>query len=148
MAKFSEIEKFLKEKKIKFQVINLPGIAISVADVIRLSNGQVKPEEIVKTLIVKDKSGNFIACLLKGGDRLKKEVMERLATKEEILQIARVEIGAVCPILLRIPMLIDKKAAQQKRVNMGSGDHLKGLEMDFADLLRVLSDYKIEEISI
>ena len=148
MAKFREIEKFLKEKKIKFQVIDLPGVAISVADVIRLSNGQVKPEEIVKTLIVKDKAGNFVACLLKGEDRLKREVMERLATKEEILEIARVEIGAVCPILLGIPILIDNKATQLKRVNMGSGNHLKGLEMDFGDLIKVLPEYTIGEISI
>lgn len=154
MAKFENIEKYLQEKGIDFKVIDLPETAVSVADVIRLSNGQVKEEEIIKTLIVKTKKGKpacrqagFVGCILKGGDRLKINIMDRLATKEEVLQIAGVEFGAVCPILLSIPIVIDEKVTKLKRVNMGSGDHLKGLEMDFGDLLKCLSDFKIKEIS-
>lgn len=148
MTKFIDIEQLLKEKGIEFKLINLPEVAISMADVIRLSGGQIKKEEIVKTLIVKNKAGNFIACLLKGGDRLKKEVIDKLASPDQVLQIAGVEIGAVCPILLGIPILIDKKVSKLTRVNMGSGDHLKGLEMNFGDLLKILPEYTIEEISI
>lgn len=148
MAKFIEIEKYLQEKGIDHKVIDLPSTAISVADVVRLSGGQIKEEEIVKTLIVKNREGNLVGCVLKGVDKLKREVMDRLATKEEVLQIARVEFGAVCPILLGIPVVIDSKVAQFSRVNMGSGDHLKGLEMDFGDLLKILPDFRIEEISI
>lgn len=148
MAKFGEIEKYLKEKGIDYKVIDLPGIAVSVADVVRLSHGQVKEEEIIKTLIGKTKNGNFVGYVLRGGDRLKKEVMERLATQDEVLQIAGVEFGAVCPILLEILILIDKKVTGLKRVNMGSGDHLKGLEMNFGDLLKALPQYTIGEISV
>ncbi len=57
MAKFSEIRKFLKENKIPFVTIELPDVAVSVDDVVRLSGGKVKEEEIVKTLIGKDKGG-------------------------------------------------------------------------------------------
>lgn len=148
MAKFTEIEKFLKDQKIDYKIIDLPSVAISVDDVIRLSGGQVKDEEIIKTLIVKTKKGEFAACVLRGRDKLKREVVGRLATEEEVLRIAGVEFGAVCPILLGIPVIIDQKVTKLKRVNMSSGDHLKGLEMDFGSLLQVLSDFRIEEIFI
>lgn len=148
MAKFDQIEDYLQQKGIKYKVIDLPGTAVSVEDVVRLSNGQVREEEIIKTLIVKNKAGEFVGCVLQGKDRLKREVMDRLATKEEVLQIAGVGVGAVCPVLLGIPLLIDTKVAKLKKVNMGSGDHLKGLEMEFEGLLKSLEDFRIEEISI
>ena len=148
MAKFDEIENYLKQKGVEYKVIDLPDTTVSVEDVVRLSGGQVKEEEIIKTLIVKTKTGDFVGRILQGKDRLKREVMDRLATKEEVLQIAGVEVGAVCPILLGIPMIIDKKVANLARVNMGSGDHLKGLEINLPDLLKVLDDFRIEEISL
>lgn len=146
MARFIDIEKYLEEKGIEYKVIDLPEIAVSVADVVRLSGGRIKEEEIIKTLIIKTIKGTFLGCILRGQDKLKRDIMDRLATKDEVLQITGVEIGAVCPILLDIPILIDKKATKLQKVNMGSGDHLKGLEMNFRDLLKLLTNYKIEEI--
>lgn len=147
MAKFADIEKFLKERGVEYEVINLPDTAISVDDVVRLSGGQVKEEEIIKTLIAKGRNGQFTAFVLPGKNRLRGELIERLAAKEEVLQIAGVDFGAVCPISLGISVVVDKKVAELKRVNMGSGDHLKGLEMNLPDLLKVLDDFRIEEIS-
>lgn len=159
MAKFEVIKQLLDKQKISYEVIDLPDRAISVEDVIRLTGGKVKREEMIKTLIVKTKQGNFLACVLRGEDRLNinKNLndrlmfclqLDKLATREEVEGMAGVKIGAICPILIGIPVVIDKKVSNLKRVNMGSGDHLKGLEMDFEDLLRVLSDYTIKEISV
>lgn len=148
MAKFIDIEKYLQGKGIDFKVIDLSAVAISVADVVRLSGGQIREEEIIKTLVVKTRANQFIGCILRGSDRMKKEIYKRLATQDEVMKIAGVDFGAVCPILLGIPILIDARVAQLKRVNMGSGNHLKGLEMNFEDLLQCLPGYKIEEISI
>ncbi len=147
MARFEDINKFLEGKGIDFEVIKLSGIARSVEDVLKLTNGRVNRDEVIKTLIVKDRDGNFIGCVLQGGDRLKDNAFERLATKDEVLQVAGVEFGAVCPILLGTPIVIDKKVMNLKRVNMGSGDLLKGIEMNFQDLLSILPDYKIKEIT-
>lgn len=150
MAKFEVIESFLKQNNVEFKVIDLSGKAVSVEDVMRSSNGSVKREEIIKTLIVKTTGGDFIACVLKGGDRLDFDSVgvERLATKEEVEKVTGVEIGAVCPILIGIPVVIDKKVTGLSKVNMGSGDHLKGLEMNLPDLLKVLPEATIESISI
>ena len=64
MAKFDQIKNYLQQKGIEYKIIDLPDAAISVEDVVRLSNGQVREEEIIKTLIVKTKEGKFIACVL------------------------------------------------------------------------------------
>lgn len=149
MAKFAEIIDYLEEKGIPFKVINLPETAVSVEDVIRLSNGQVRPEEIIKTLIFKTNSGEFKACIIKGKDKVnvnKLKDFNGLATKDEVIQISGVEIGAMCPILLGVHIIIDQNVTNLKRVNMGSGDHLKGLEMDLKDLLKAISNFSIEEI--
>lgn len=159
MAKFNKIEKLLKDKGIDFKVINFPSVAVSMEDVMRLAGHQVKREEIIKALIVKLKCGDFVACIIKGENKLDKNVLlsdgnhidqsiSRLATKEEILEIAGVEIGAVCPILLDIPIIFDEKVMSFSRVNLGSGDLLKGLEMNFTDLISLLPNYKVSQIAI
>ncbi len=152
MAKYSEIEEFLNKKGLNFKVINLPEVAVSFADVVRLSNGQIKIEEIIKTLLFKIEDG-FIAAVLEGPKRADMEKLknlvnvQRLATKDEVKEVVGVDPGAVCPILIGVLVIIDQDVAQLERVNMGSGDHLKGLEMNFTDLLQVLPEYRIEKIS-
>ncbi len=159
MAKFNQIEKLLKDKGIDFKVINFPGVVVSVEDVMRVAGDQIKREEITKSLIVKLKCGDFVDCILKGDDRLDKNVLlsdgrhtdqpvARLATKEEVLEVAGVEIGAVCPILLDIPVIFDEKVMSLTRINLGSGDLLKGLEMNFADLISLVTNYKINKIAV
>ena len=149
MANFIQIKQLLEKEGLKFKAINLPSAAFTVEDVVRLSGGEVNPQEIVKTLIVKTKSGQFVACVLKGKDRLdkKKLAFYRLATSKEVLQIAQVEVGAVCPILIGIPIIIDEKVRSQKRVNMGSGDLHKGLELHLADLLTLLPNHRFQHLA-
>ncbi len=71
------------------------------------------------------------------------ENFDRFANSEEVLEVTGVKPGAVCPILLRVPILVDKKVMQLKRINIGSGDHLKGIEMDLKDFLEALKEYKV-----
>lgn len=147
MAKFEQIKNFLDQKNITYKIINLPEVAVSVEDVARLSKGQIKEEEIAKTLIVKLKNNHqLVGCVLPGKARLKGDLIERLATKQEVLQISNVDFGAVCPILLTVPILIDESLTEFENINLGSGDHLKGLELKFQDLLKVLTDYRIEKL--
>jgi prolyl-tRNA editing enzyme YbaK/EbsC (Cys-tRNA(Pro) deacylase) len=60
----------------------------------------------------------------------------RLATQDEIKQETGLEIGAVCPLFLDLPMLIDKRVLSRKKVNFGSGDHMFGIEMNPRDILK------------
>lgn len=81
MATFPQIQSLLEEKGVSFKVIDLPAVARSVEDVVRLSSGQVNEQEIIKTLIAKTKDGQFVGYVLRGKDRIKDGYMERLATK-------------------------------------------------------------------
>src|SRR3990167_6645853 len=177
MANLGKIEKYLKDKKINHKISDLGGEVYKVEDVIKVG---VNPDEILKTLIVRVESSKesdrqnmrrsfkkvqFIALVVRGKDRVDFKKVRRLfgpstsfrvkcelAKPEEVQKVAGVPVGAVCPILLGIPIYIDKKVFQTflrssnksaglknamglRHVNMGSGDLTKELEMEFKDLL-------------
>jgi len=131
------------------------------------------------------KKVQFIALVVQGKDRVDFKRVRRLfgpstsvrlrslqalrvkcelAKPEEVKKVAGVQVGAVCPILLGIPIYIDKKVFQTflrssnksaglkramglRHVNMGSGDLTKELEMDFSDLLDAIREYKVMELA-
>ncbi len=150
MANLFQIEKYLKKKNIKYKVVDLGGEVFTVHDVI--SSG-VKEDDVVKTLIVKTNEG-FVALAIRGSDRVDFKKVRRLfgskselAKPEEVKKVAGVPVGAVCPILLDIPVYIDSEAMSLKHVNMGSGDLTKELEMDFSDLLLAIGKYETADLT-
>ena len=151
--KLKKIINKLKEKNIQFQLIQLKDRAMTVEDVVKFSDGKLNPKEICKTLILKNQENNSYAVFTLGNDRVDFEKVRkrfdssklRLATPEEIKQQTGLEIGAVCPLFLDLPMLIDRKVFSRKKVNFGSGDHLFGIEMNPKDILKCV-DAKISDI--
>lgn len=150
MANLKQIEKYLQQQKLPFKVIDLALEAFTVADVVEAG---IKPDEVVKTLIVRASDGFFTALALRGNDRLDfKKVRKLLGSKtelarqEEVLKIVEVPIGAVCPIKIGIPVYFDTKVLELKNVHMGSGDLMHGLEMRLADLLKAVDNYQIVEL--
>ena len=158
MANLAQIEKYLKNKKINHKISDLGGEVYKVEDVIKVG---VNPDEILKTLIVKSniKEGlefknKYFALVLRGKDRVDFKKVRRLfggksdlAKPEEVKKVAGVPVGAACPILLDIPIYIDKNVMGLKHVNMGSGDLTRELEMDFSDLLDAIREYKVIELA-
>ena len=57
-----------------------------------------------------------------------------------------VEPGAVCPILLKVQLLVDRRVLAKDRINFGSGHHLYGLEIDPRDLGRLV-EYRLVDIA-
>lgn len=157
MANLEKIEKFLKQRKIKYKVSDLGGEVYKVEDVIKVG---VNPDEILKTLIVRtvvkedlEFKYKYFALVLRGKDRVDFKKVRRLfggkselAKADEVQKVARVPVGAVCPILLNIPIYIDKRAMDLKHVNMGSGDLTRELEMDFSDLLSAIGRYHVKDL--
>ena len=158
MANLAKIEKYLKDKKINHKISDLGGEVYKVEDVIKAG---VNPDQILKTLIIRStvKEGlefkdKYFALVLRGKDRIDFKKVRRLfggkselAKPAEVKKVAGVPVGAVCPILLDIPIYIDKSAMDLKHVNMGSGDLTKELEMDFENLLSVIGSYKVSDLS-
>ncbi len=133
----------LRAKGILFRLIELNDRAVSIDDVVRLSKGDIRREEICKTMIVKTGAG-YRGAFLKGDRRVDFDKLRallgsevRLASLKEVREVTGVDPGAVCPLLLGIPLLMDRQVMGLKKVNFGSGDHLYGIEMgpkDLADL--------------
>ena len=143
----------LRERNIEFNLIELKDRAMTVEDVIKFSDGKLNPKEICKTLILRNQENNSYAVVSLGNDRVDFEKVRkrfdssklRLATPDEIKQETGLEIGAVCPLFLDLPMLIDRRVFSRKKVNFGSGDHLFGIEINPRDILKCV-DAKITDI--
>lgn len=149
MADLAKIEKYLKSLGVSWRTVDLGGKVFRVDQVI---DAGVSAEEIVKTLIVKTNHG-FVALALRGKDRVDFKKVRRLfgsksqlAKPEEVGEIAGVPVGAVCPVAIEVPLIFDRKVMELERVNLGSGDLTKGLEMNLTDLLKAVGDYKVENL--
>ena len=137
---------------LEYRVIKLSDRAITVEDVVRYSKEDINPEEICKTILVKSK-GEFYALFLRGPDRIDFKKLRKVVGKasissyEEVKSITGVEPGAVCPLLVPVPVIVDEKVMGLNKLNFGSGNHLYGVEIKSSDLEKVL-DYQLADISV
>jgi prolyl-tRNA editing enzyme YbaK/EbsC (Cys-tRNA(Pro) deacylase) len=145
--------RILEERGINYRVIELSDRALSINDVIRFSKEPLRVDEICKTMIVKDRTGKKYAIFLLGSDRVDfakagKVIGSKLsiANPREVKEVTGVEPGAVCPLLLKIPIYIDRRVTEKKRVNFGSGNHLYGIDVDFQDLAKVF-EYTVVDVA-
>ncbi len=145
------VEDILDGASVEYRVMELTDRAVSVDDVIQFSKEEINPGEICKTIIVKSKVG-FTALFLRGSDRVSFKKLKgvtgkaRIASHEDVMEVSGVMPGAVCPLLVPVPVIVDWKLLALDRVNFGSGDHLYGVEMRSADLNRVL-DFTVTDFT-
>ncbi len=155
MANLKQIERFLKDKKIAYEVIDLGGEVFTVDEV---KKSGVKEGDIVKTLVIRV-DDDFVALAVRGQDRLDFRKVRKhfgpstslrvnceLAKPEEVEKAVGVPVGAVCPILIGLPLYIDKEVMELAHINMGSGDLKFGLEMEFADFLKAIEEFQVEDL--
>lgn len=152
MANLKQIVKHLKGLHLPYKVVDLAEEAFTVDDVVKSG---VEVDGVVKTLIVRTGDGTFVALALMGNDRVDFKTIRakfggksELAKPEEVLKTVGVPVGAVCPILVGVPLYVDEKVIDLKKVHMGSGDLMHGLEMSLDDLLKAVGDYQLEEFSV
>jgi prolyl-tRNA editing enzyme YbaK/EbsC (Cys-tRNA(Pro) deacylase) len=150
MANLKQIEAHLKKKKLNYKIVDLGGEVYTVEGVTQTG---VDGDEIVKTLVIQANIG-FVALAVRGKDRVDFKKVRRLfgnkselATPEEVKKIIGVPVGAVCPILIEVPLYFDRKVMALKHINMGSGDLKKGLEMELFDLLSACGKYDVEDLT-
>lgn len=104
----------------------------------------VRKEEMVKSILLRESKGQkryVMACVL-GDDRLDpKAVRDHLpddwkrltfASAEEIAGVTGYTKGAVAPLGMPddVPVFFDQAIQDCTRVNISSGDHMAGLELD------------------
>lgn len=148
------VEQVLAEKDIGYKLIRLSESAYTVADVMKFAAGEVRPEEVCKTIILRGrKSGKLVAVLLRGGDKLNFSALKKffgeemaIASPEEVKEASGVEPGAVCPALLNTELVVDRRVRELETINCGSGHHLFGLEFKLADLAKLV-EYKVADLA-
>ena len=157
MANLVQITKYLKQKKLPYKIVDLGEEIFTVRGV---ADARVNRNEIVKTLIIRFQPNSspgldrgYAALAVRGTDRVDFKKVRKLfgskaelAKSEEVLNVCNVPVGAVCPILLDVPVYFDRKVMELSRIHMGSGDLTKGLEMEFSDLLKAVKKYQIEDL--
>ncbi|MCX8179725.1 MAG: YbaK/EbsC family protein [Candidatus Aenigmarchaeota archaeon] len=143
----------LKEKGVKYRLLEFAGIARTSEDVARLYD--VDPREIIKTLIVKA-DDSYFAVMLPGVYRIdnKKLLKElnarkcRFLNEHELKEQLFFEPGEVCPILIeKLPILVDRTVFETKKINFGSGDLYYGIEISTEDLKKVVKIDKIVDVA-
>jgi len=139
-----ESEKVLIEKGIPYRLIDLTDRAMTAADVARFSKGDFKLEEICKTVVMSDSDGNLVAFFVVGTDRV--DFLKAKAATGKKLSVANPSVvrakagepGAVCPLTITIPIIVDTRVLNLPRVNFCSAHHLHGIEMKTTDLLKTI----------
>lgn len=138
MAKLNKIKQLLAIKELDYEILDDDG-----------SGG----ENGVKTLIVRV-TGGFIALCLRLEDRVDFRKVSKnfgnkseLASADEVLKVTGVPVGAVCPILLEIPIYLDRSVLELEGVEMGSGALGKSLRMELKDLL-VIIKYEVKDLAL
>ena len=139
------VQDILESRNVSYRLIELERRAVTVEDVIEYSKEDIDPDEICKTILVKVK-GVYYALFLRGMDKIDFKKLRsiigkaRIASRKEVLEITRFEPGAVCPLLLDLPVIVDEKVLNIDKLNFGSGNHLYGIEINAYNLAFVL-DY-------
>ena len=108
----------------------------------------VVPEEMVKSILLCDRSGHYVMACVPGARRVDPRAVQaalgegwrrlHFAGADAILAITGCVQGAVAPIGLpdTVPVIFDETIGQLARCNISSGDPQAGLELAAADLIR------------
>ena len=140
--------RLLKEKGVDFRLIELTDRAVTVEDVVRYSKYVIDPDEICKTIILKDGKGSMHAVFLRGRHRIDFRKLRgvigkaSVAAPDEVEEATGLKPGAVCPLTLDVPLYVDERVFDIEKVNFGSGNHLYGIEMSPNDIAKVV-DFKV-----
>ena len=81
-------------------------------------------------------------------DKLRKETDRdfRVTQISEVKTLTGLEPGAVCPILLKIPVFVDQKVLRLKHINFGSGNHMFGLEIATENLKKLIEFITVDAV--
>ena len=140
--------RLLEEKGVEYRLIELADRAVTVEDVVKYAKDEIDPDEICKTIVLKDRKSRMHAVFLRGRDRIDfgklRGIMGKasVAAPSEVEEATGFKPGAVCPLLRGIPLYVDERVFMNEKVNFSSGSHLYGIEISPRDLAKVM-DFKV-----
>jgi len=143
MNNFENIVEKLRELGVVFEVIEFPDEVILTREKDNSLGHNYDQKTAIKTLIVKTKVG-LRAIILKGDQRIEEKRLEEIVGKWTVAdsKILFEEFGfmpgTVCPLVLKIPILVDKQALEIPVWSMRVGDTKKGLNVRLEEIVKCL----------
>ena len=144
-----KVEEILKKHNIKYELIKYERKLVRSTD---LEDKNIKKEEVCKTIILKTRRKEYFAVCLKGEDRIDTNKVRALigrkvdvAPHQSVERSNNLKVGEVCPLLIDMPIVIDKKVFEKNKLHFGSGDLYYDLVMNPNDLEKVIK-FRIADI--
>lgn len=147
-------EDYLISKGIKFNLIKLSEIPKTAEDVRRIFGCELK--EVLKSLVFVGDAQPLL-IVLSGDKRVDLEKVKsilnlksiRKASPEEVFEFTGYVVGSVSPFGIEKPIaiIIDEEVFKLKKVNLGSGEHGFGIEIE-ADELRKVWGGRVSDVSM
>jgi Ala-tRNA(Pro) deacylase len=152
MAISKQLEKLLKNNKIKYEVVEHRKVftAFDAA-----ATQDLNTKEVAKAVLLKGKknsrgaesgsAGLYLAVLPAGNNcdfkALSKLADDKLsmAKEKDISKNINAKIGLIPPFgsLFDLPMFIDKKLLKNKKINLPAGSYTESVEMNVKDYLKL-----------
>ncbi len=116
-----------------------------------------RPEQVVRSILFQIRPGEFLMVLVAGPAQVDWRKLRRLvgrsrvrmATEEEVLEVAGYRIGTVSPFGLRSPIkiLIDESVLKEEEVSTGSGIRGVAIVLKSTDLRRALEEADVAALT-
>ena len=115
-----------------------------------------RPEQIVRSILFQVRPGEFVMVLMAGRDQgdwkklrgIVKRSRVRMATEDEVLEVAGYRIGTVSPFGVRNQMrvLMDASVLKEEEISIGSGVRGTAIIMKSSDVKKALGNVEIVEL--
>ncbi len=154
MAIAKNLEKLLKQSKIKYEVVEHRKVYTAFDSA---ETQDIKLTEVAKGVLVKGKKNLYIAVLPAGSNcdfkALGKLTTDKLsmAKEKDITTKLKTKVGLIAPFgsLYKLPVFLDKKLAKVKRLNIPAGSYTESIEINLKDYLKlenpVLGSFSIKK---
>lgn len=141
------VTRLLDAHQIPYRVLAHSEALFTVAEV--AAQRGVRIDEIVKSILLRDKKGKFVMACVTGECRVDPKAVracmpaewKRLsfASPEQVLAITGYVKGAVTPLGLpeELPVIFDRAIASRQMVNLSSGNLHAGVELEPGALIRL-----------
>lgn len=151
MKTFTSICDGLIKRNVTFETIEFADVAVSARTTDTSLAQNYNPQNAIKTLIVRTTKG-LVAVILKGSDSVDEHKLEAIIGKWSIVSSKTLSTfgftpGAVCPLDIDLPIIIDSNATTMTTWSMGAGDIKRGLNVSTKECLHILSRAQIVDIA-
>ena len=135
------LQKYINENGLNAEIISIDAPTSTVEESATALG--CYPENIVKSIVVKDKMGQFYLVILQGDRKIKTSKLKKillvkdvkLASPKEVQTNTGYKVGDVPPISVELSVIMDELVLNQKRVYAGGGAPQKNLLISIDELL-------------